>query len=116
MTLPLEQVSGLDDLAYDVTLTDRDNVPVTSGTVVMSLCTAGTASPLGGLAASSQALAHVGAGRWRGTHDLVNVAASIASVPNGGKFARVLTASGLATRTLAVCQRVRVVDLNGPGA
>jgi hypothetical protein len=110
-----EDISGLDDLSYDVTLTDRNGVPVTSGTVVMSLCTYGTADPLGGLAVASQTLNHVGSGRWTATHDLANVATAIASVTVGGLFSRCLTAAGLATRTMATCRRVRIVDGNGPG-
>jgi hypothetical protein len=74
-----EEISGLDDLAYTVTLTDRTGAPITTGTVTMSLCAFGTVTPLGGLAASSQALAHTGAGVWAATHDLVNVAAAIAA-------------------------------------
>jgi len=108
-----EDVSGLDDLAYAVTLTDRTGAPITSGTVTMSLCGFGTVTPLGGLAASSQALSHVGGGLWTGTHDMANVALAIGSLGIGGLFVRCITATGLATRQLATCRRVRVVIGNG---
>lgn len=111
-----EEISGLDDLAYTVTLTDRTGAPITTGTVTMSLCAFGTVTPLGGLAASSQVLAHTGAGVWAATHDLANVAAAIASVPVGALFVRCLTVAGQATRQLATCRRVRVVVGNGAGA
>jgi len=111
-----EEISGLDDLTYTVTLTDRTGAPITTGSVTMSLCAFGTVTPLGGLAASTQALAHAGSGVWTGTHDLTNVAAAIASIPVGALFVRCLTVTGVATRQLATCRRVRVVVGNGAGA
>jgi len=111
-----EEISGLDDLTYTVTLTDRTGAPITTGSVTMSLCAFGTVTPLGGLAAASQVLAHAGNGVWTGTHDLTNVAAAIASIPVGALFVRCLTITGVATRQLATCRRVRVVVGNGAGA
>jgi hypothetical protein len=109
MACAIEEISGLDDLAYDVTLTDSAGAAITTGVVTMSLCTAGTASPLGGLAAASQALSHVSGGRWTGTHDDTNVALAIAPLAIGQRFDRVLTVTGLAVRTQAQCVRVAVV-------
>jgi hypothetical protein len=111
-----EEISGLDDLAYAVTLTDRTGAPITSGSVTMSLCVLNSILPLGGLAASTQPLAHNGAGEWTGVHDLTNVAQAIANVPIGSLFARVLTVSGVATRQLATCRRVRILIGNGATA
>jgi hypothetical protein len=111
-----EEISGLDDLTYAVTLTDRTGAPITTGSVTMSLCSFGTVTPLGGLAAASQVLTHAGSGVWTGTHDLTNVAAAIASIPVGALFVRCLTVTGIATRQLATCRRVRVVVGNGAGA
>lgn len=109
----IEEISGLDDIQYRVTLVDPNGVPLTSGTATMSLCALGTVLPLGGLAASSQPLTHVGGGVWEAVHDLTNVAAAIASVPIGALFVRCLSITGLATRQLATCRRVRVLIGNG---
>jgi hypothetical protein len=110
MSCEVELISGLDDLAYDVTLTDAAGAAITTGVVTMSLCASGTVAPLGGLAASSQALTHQGAGRWTGTHDDTNVALAIAPLSIGQQFDRVLTVTGLAVRRIAPCQRVAVVQ------
>jgi hypothetical protein len=103
-------VSGLDDIFYDVTLTDPSGTAITTGTVTMRLCTAGTTTALGGLVAASQALTHQGAGRWTGTHDDTNVAAAIASLSVGQRFDRVLLVTGMAARKVATCRKVVVVD------
>jgi len=110
MTEP-ERFSGLDDEFYDVTLTDASTgAAITTGTVTMRLCDAGTTTALGGLSASSQSLTHVAAGRWTGVHDDASVLAAIASLAVGQSFDRVLLVAGLAARTMAACRRVRVVD------
>jgi hypothetical protein len=105
----VEYVSGLDDLFYDVTLTDAGTgAAITTGAVSMQLVTAGTVTPLG--ATASCALTHVAAGRWTGTHDAADVAAAIAGVANGQLFDRVLVVTGLGVRKRATCRRVVVVD------
>ena len=102
-----ESVSGLDDLFYDLTLTDEPTgAALTTGTVTVTLCTANTTTALG--SGATQALAHVGAGRWTATHD---AAAFVALLPAVGvPFDKVLVVTGAATRRLAHCKRVAIVD------
>ena len=106
----VETISGLDDLFYDVTLTDQSTgAALTTGTVEMRLCAKGTTTALVS-PEGVQALTHVGAGRWTGVHDDTNVAVAIAGVSHGQRFDRVVVATGLAARKLASCQKVPVVD------
>jgi hypothetical protein len=105
----IERISGLDDLFYDVTLTDQSTGgALTTGSVEMRLCTKGTTTALVS-PAGVQALTHVGAGRWTGVHDDLDVAAALAGVSQGQLFDRVVIATGLAARKLATCQKVPVV-------
>ena len=106
-----ELVSGLDDLFHDVTLTDESTgAALTTGTVSMRLCAVNTATALGGLAAATQALTHVAAGRWTAVHDDANVAAAVATIAIGARFDRCLIVSGITGgRRVAQCKRVAVV-------
>lgn len=105
----IERISGLDDLFYDVTLTDQSTgAALTTGTVEMRLCAKGTTTALVS-PAGVQSLTHVGAGRWTGVHDDANVAAALVGVSQGQLFDRVVIATGLAARKLASCQKVPVV-------
>lgn len=105
----IEDISGLDDLFHDVTLTDQSTgAALTTGTVSMVFCKVGTATPLSGT--SSQALAHVAAGRWTAIHDAADVADAIADLAIGAQFDRVVIVDGGAKRTLARCRRVAIVN------
>lgn len=102
-----ENVSGLDDLFYDVTLTDESTgAAITTGTVTMTLCERGTTTSLGSGAAKS--LTHVAAGRWTATHDASDFVAVLPGVNQ--QFDRVLTVTGSAARLLARCRRVAIID------
>jgi hypothetical protein len=106
--IPTESISGLDDLFYDVTLTDASTgAALTSGTVTMKLCTVGTTTALGGSASVS--LAHQGAGRWTGTHDSTDVATSISSLAIGQPFDRVLLVTNVGERLLARATKVAIL-------
>lgn len=107
--LPQELVSGLDDIFYDVTLTDASTgTALASGsTVIMSLCTVGTTTALG--ATATLTLTSQGAGRWTGTHDVADVATAISTLSIGQAFDRVLTVTGIGRRILARCFRVSIV-------
>lgn len=107
---PRESVSGLDDLFYDVTLTDASTgQPITVGPVSMRLVKRYTVTPLHPTAAVC-ALTHQGAGRWTNTHDSPDVTLAIASVPQGGEFDRVVVVTGSTDgRLLAVCTKVPAV-------
>ena len=99
----LEEISGLDALFYDVTLTDES-----TGAVQVQLCTAGTVAPLHPSAAICS-LTHVAAGRWTGTHGLADLATTFAGLANGRRFDRVLVADTLTNgRLLARCVKVAV--------
>lgn len=105
----IESISGLDDLFYDVTLTDQSTgAALTTGSVEMRLCAKGTTTALVS-PAGVQSLAHVGAGRWTAVHDDTNVATALAALSPGQLFDRVVVATGLAARKLASCQKVPVV-------
>ncbi len=107
--MTVETVSGLDDIFYDVTLTDvGTGAALTTGAVTMQLVAAGTVTPLGATATCT--LNHVSAGRWTGTHDAADVAAAMASLGVGQFFDRVLVVTGLGVRKRATCRRVVVVD------
>ena len=107
--MTMEDVSGLDDLFYDVTLTDAGTgAALTTGAVTMQLVTAGTVTPLG--ATANCPLTHVAAGRWTGTHDAADVLAAITGLAVGQQFDRVLVVTGLGVRKRASCRRVVVVD------
>lgn len=102
-----DTVSGLDDLFYDVWLTDASAGELDSGTVTVKLCTMGTTTALGG--GSSQALTHVGGGRWTATHDAAGFLADLPAV--GRYFDRVLFVTGQTDgRLLARCKRVAIID------
>ncbi len=107
MSITYEEISGLDDLFYDVTLTNESTgAALTTGTVSVALCTHGTTSQLA--SGCTQSLTHVAAGRWTGTHDFSSFAAAL---PTAGKlFDKVLVVSGMATRRLSICKRVAIVD------
>jgi hypothetical protein len=110
-TTTVEPYSGLDDIFYDVTLTDASTgLALTTGSVIMRLCTRGTSTALGGLSAASQTLTHQGAGRWTGTHDNLDIATAVATLNVGQLFDRVLIVANLAGRKIATCQRVVVAD------
>lgn len=108
MTLPTEEVSGLDDLFYDVTLTDASTgAPLTSGTVTMKLCTVGTTTALA--AQASVSLTHQGAGRWTGTHQSGDVATSLTGLAFGQSFDRVLLVVNVGERLLARATKVAIL-------
>ena len=108
MATPDEKISGLDDLFYDVTLTDASTgAALTSGTVSVKLCTLGTTTALG--AGSTQALSHVAAGRWTATHDAATFEPDLPEI--GGRFDKVLFVTGQTDgRLLARCRRVAIID------
>jgi hypothetical protein len=103
-----ENISGLDDLFYDVTLTDASTgAAITTGTVSVKLCTLGTVTALG--SQSTKALAHVAAGRWTGVHDAALFEPDLPDI--GRRFDRVLLVSGITDgRLLARCRRVAIID------
>lgn len=102
-----ELISGLDDLFYDVTLTNEaTGAALTTGTVSVALCTHGTTTELS--SGCTQALTHAAAGRWTATHDFSAFASALPTV--GKLFDKVLIVSGMASRRLAVCKRVGIVD------
>lgn len=107
-TIADEKISGLDDLFYDVTLTDASTgAALTSGTVSVKLCTVGTTTALG--AGSTQALAHVAAGQWTAVHDAATFEPDLP--PVGGRFDKVLFVAGQTDgRLLARCRRVAIID------
>lgn len=106
-----EQISGLDDLFYDVTITDvRTNTAVTTGTVTMRLCTANTTTALAG-GTASVTLTHDTGGRWTGTHESSDVATALSGVSIGGAFCRVLEVAGVTTRVVATCTKVYAVGI-----
>ena len=107
-TIADENISGLDDLFYDVTLTDASTgAALTTGTVSVKLCTLGTTTALG--ASSTQALTHVAAGRWTATHDAASFLGDLPAL--GGRFDRVLFVTGQTDgRLLARCRRVAIID------
>lgn len=101
-------ISGLDDLLYDVTLTDPlTGLPVTSGVVEMVLCQLGTTTRLG--PNSGVFLTHQGNGRWTGVADAAVFAPDLPSV--GSLFDRVIFVDDSTTgRLLARCRRVSMVE------
>jgi len=109
-----EDVSGLDDLFYDVTLTDASTgaalTPAQAPTVTMMLCRLGTTTPLAPTA--SQTLTYQSAGRWTGLHDDADVLAALTAVAVGQRFDRVLQVGTLAVRRMATCRRVSILDAN----
>lgn len=107
----LEELSGLDAVFYDVTLTDESSdTPITTGVVQMLLCPTNTVAPLHPSAAIVS-LTHVAAGRWTGTHNPVDLATALASVPVGRTFDRVLVVDNFTSgRRLARCKRVAIKD------
>ena len=110
-TVPREYVSGLDDLAYDITLTDaRTGAPITTGAVSVRLVRPRTTTPLHPTAGVC-ALTPAGGGRWTGDHDAADVAAALNAgpVPIGGEFDRLVVVDGLTGgRLVAVGVRVSV--------
>lgn len=108
MSETITDVSGLDDLFHDVTLTDASTgAAITTGTVTVVLCTVRTTSSLG--TGATCTLAHTAAGRWTGVHDDAAIATAIAALPPGGLFDRVLFVQGTAARRLGTCRKVPVV-------
>lgn len=107
-----ESISGYDDIFHDVTLTDESaGAAITTGTVTMRYCTRGTSTALGGASGASCALTHVGAGRWTGIHDDVDILAALTagSISVNQSFDRVLIVTAQAVRTLH-CVRVALID------
>lgn len=106
---PREAISGLDDLAYKITLTDqRTGQPITAGSVSMRLVKRRTITPLHATQAVCP-LTHVANGEWVGDHDAADVAAAVATVRLGEEFDRVVVVEGLTGgRLVAVCTRVPV--------
>ena len=106
----IEDVSGLDDLFYDVTLTDESTGdPLETGNVDVRLCTVNTTAALH-VTAATQALTHIADGRWTAVHDDANVLNAIAGLAVRQQFDRVLIVNGIAARKLARCRRVVVVE------
>jgi hypothetical protein len=107
----IEQISGLDDLFYDITVTDESTgQPLTSGVVIMRLSPTGTKDQLNASAQAEKSLTHAGAGRWIGTHDDVDVIAVLSAVKMRALFDRVVIVNNLAARKVATCRRVPLVD------
>lgn len=105
----IEQVTGRDDLTYDVTLTDTSTgAAYTAGTVYVALCSSGTFTPLTASTAV-QTLTHQGAGRWLGVHDAANIANAISSVTTGSLFDKVLFVVGDSADVLTVCRKVTTI-------
>lgn len=113
----IQAVSGLDDLFYDVTLTDESTGaalnPAAVSSVTVGMCRLNTTTPLGGTA--TQVLTSQGNGRWTGLHDDANILAALTAggVVVGQKFDLILTIGTLGVRKLGTCQRVAVVEV-GP--
>jgi hypothetical protein len=107
----LEDVSGLDAVFYDVTLTDESTgLPLTTGVVQMLLCAVDTVAPLHPSAAIVS-LTHVAAGRWTGTHTPANLTTALASLPVRRQFDRVLVVDTYTNgRRLARCRKVAVKE------
>jgi hypothetical protein len=95
------QVARTDDLVTDVTLEQTDGVtgvtgPLTGGVVTHHLSAwPPSLTPLPG---SSVPLAHLGGGRWIGALDVLEVAAALAGVRDGGQLALVLVVDGAMAR------------------
>lgn len=106
----IDNISGKDDLHYEVEVRDAAGAPVTSGTILMQLCAYGTTTLLVESDVASVPLVHQGAGLWTGQHDDAAVSAAITSVPIGGLFDRVLVVGDRGARRVARCRRVSVVD------
>lgn len=101
-----ELISGLDDLLYDVTLTDPvTGDPITEGIVQVKLCTVGTLTPLG--VNSTVSLTHQGAGRWTGQHEAFYYSQDLPAI--GSLFDKVLVVAASADRLLARCRRVSIL-------
>lgn len=104
-----ELISGLDDLYYDLSLTDpATGDPLTAGTVQIKLCSVGTTTPLG--VNSTVTLTYQSSTqRWAGVHDAALFSADLPAV--GALFDRVLFVNGqTGGRLLARCRRVSIVD------
>jgi hypothetical protein len=102
-----ELISGLDDLLYDVTITDPvTGAPITQGIVQVKLCTVGTTTALG--PNSTVTLTHQGAGRWTGQHEAFYFSQDLPAI--GGLFDKVLIVAASADRLLARCRRVSILD------
>jgi hypothetical protein len=102
-----ELISGLDDLLYDVTLGDPvTDVPISLGTVTVSLCQLGTTIPLG--PNSTVTLTHQIGGRWTGTHAAALFVLDLPAV--GALFDKVLFVSGARADLLARCRRVSLLN------
>jgi hypothetical protein len=108
---PTEELSGLDALFYDVTLTDESTgLPLTTGVVQVLLCTVDTVAPLHPSAAIVS-LTHVAAGRWTGTHNPADLVIALAALPVGRVFDRVLAVDNYTNgRRLARCRKVAVKE------
>lgn len=108
MSDTITDVSGLDDLFHDVTLTDvSTGAALTTGSVTVVLCTHRTTTSLG--TGATCTLTHTAAGRWTGVHDDADISLAIAALPNGAYFDRVLRVQGMAGRKLGTCRKVVAV-------
>lgn len=108
-TTTYEQISGLDDVFHDITLTDESTgTPLETGTVTMRYCFPGTATALG--TGSEKVLTHVGSGRWTGVHDDADIATAIASLASGATFDRCVIVAGTRVKRLATCKKVVVAE------
>jgi hypothetical protein len=105
-----EDVSGLDNLHYDVVLSDPiTGAPLTSGTVTMRLADVGTVDRLGDSTNAEVEMAHVGDGRWVGTHEASDFGPLLPAV--GEQFDRVLVIAGVTQgRLMARCRRVSITS------
>ena len=110
----IQAVSGLDDLFYDVTLTDESTgsplAPGSVSTVSVSMCRLNTTTVLD--ATGLQVLSAQGNGRWTGLHNDTNIlnALTVGGVVVGQRFDLVLTVGTLAVRRLGTCVRVAIVE------
>lgn len=107
MTPTYTDVSGLDDLAWSITLTDGSGTPITTGTVKVKLCAFDTASELD--AAGVATLTHTTGGVWTGGLDAASVAQALAGLANGELFDVVVQVVGDLERRRARCRKVAVV-------
>lgn len=102
------EVSGLDDLDFEVELKDRANAPITAGTVRVKLCTVSTVTALD--PAGVAPLTHVASGVWVGGLDAASVSTALAGLAHGAPFDVVLEVVGDYQQRRARCKKVAVVD------
>lgn len=109
--MTVRPMSALDEQFYEVRLVDAvTQTPITSGTVHMRLCAAGTTTALNEHAGCEVPLTHQGGGWWAGTHLPDALGAALAAVPLYGLFDRVAILEGRGARRVARHRKVAVVD------